>query len=576
MDNQSQYPLSGNNELLINQNYESGQIFGENYPDGNISVVNGSSPVNIDQYNLADYSLLLNSNVTAPEFSTYNTNDIQLNPIAYDANSYLYNIQSTNYNNFPITDSINYTGTKKKPKEYILILPLYLSGYQYDTTNQSNYISQTTSYDKQPNSILVDYGYGGNNTSDIYNQCITAPTTSLITFVDQNQNNLNNLSFQNEYVTNNDNTQLQNVVETYPNGFYSQNLNVNMDPYYLTQSDNNNNNNNSIDIGTYNLTSDYNTYNLNQPIEETISQPYQNNLSSENNNNNSNSNNLGVIRTSNKHIDSAYLIKSMPISKNSHNRISLPPVVIIPTSKEEYTPIKEKRYIQKVKALYGKREKIIIPAYDNTYDISNNNNFIITDQNNNNIQNTQNIIISENNNNYIPSNENYASGNVDNYIQNTQNDLLSGQDNNYIQSTENVVIYGQENNNALNYEDNNIYGQENNFISNAENTYISGQESNYLSTNDSNNNSISKENNLYLQTPKTTKTTNTILPPRTSFIEKPTCFRTPIKKVCHKKYFSTGVRATSPLRYTGETSTNFVSLSPKKTPLMENGVEFGI
>ena len=562
MDYQSQYLLSGNNELLLNQNYESGQVFGENYIDGNISLVNGSSPVNIDQYSLTDYSQLLNSNITAPEFSTYNTNDIQLKPISYDTNYYLYNIQSTNYNNYPITDSMNYTGTKKKSKEYILILPLYLSGYQYDTTNQSNYISQTTSYDKQPNSILVDYGYGDNNTSDIYNQCITTPTTSLITSVDQNQNNLNYLSFQNEYITRNNNTQLENVVETYPNDFYSQNRNVNMDPYYLTQSYDNNN----IDTGSYNLTSDHNTYNLNQPIEETISQPYQNNLNSEINKYNSNSNNLGVIRTSNKHIDSAYLIKTMPISKNAHNRISLPPVVIIPTSKEEYTPIKEKRYIQKVKALYGKREKVIIPAYDNTNNISNNNNFIITEQNNNNIQNTQNIIISENNNNYIPSNENYAiSENVDNYIQNTENALMSGKENNYIQNTENVVIYGQENN-ALNYENNNIYGQENNFISNAENTYISGQESNYLSTNDSNSNSISKDNNLYLQTPKATRTTNIILPPRTSFIEKPISFRTPIKKVYHKKYYSTGVRATSPLRYTGETSTNFVSLSPKKLP----------
>jgi hypothetical protein len=41
-----------------------------------------------------------------------------------------------------------------------------------------------------------------------------------------------------------------------------------------------------------------------------------------------------------------------------------------------------------------------------------------------------------------------------------------------------------------------------------------------MSTNDSNNNSISRENNLYLQTPKINRTTNTILPPRTSFIEK--------------------------------------------------------
>lgn len=570
MDNQYQYLLYGNNELLLNQNYKSGQIFGENYPDGKMSVVNGLSPMNINQYNLTNYSQSLNNNVEVPEFSTYNTNNIQLKPIANDTNTYLYNFQSTNYNNYPITNSVNYTGTKNKSKEYILILPLYLSGYQYiNTTNQSNYLTQATSYDKQPKSILVDYGYGDNNTNDISNQYITASTTFLTTSVEQNQNNLNNLSLKNEYIASYNNTQLQNVVENYTNDFYSQNINANMDPYYLTQSYNNN-----IDAGSYNLTSNYNTYNLNQQIEETISQPYQNNLSTENNNYNSNINNLGIIRSSNKHIDSAYLIKSMPISKRSHNRISLPPVVIIPKSKDEYTPIKIKRYIQKVKALGGKRKKVIIPAYDNTYNISNNNNYIITEQNNNNIPTTQNIIISENNNNYIPSNENYViSGNTDNYIQNTENVLISGQENNYIQNTENVVIYGQENNNDLNYENNNIYGQENNFIPNTENTYISGQESNYLSTNDSNNNSISRENNLYLQTPKINRTTNTILPPRTSFIEKRISFRTPIKKASHKKYYSTGVRATSPLRYSGKASSNFVSLSPIKTPIMENGLE---
>ena len=570
MEYQSQYLLNGNNELLSNQNYESGQVFGKNYQDGNISSVNGLSQVNIDQYNLTDYSQSLNNKVTVPEFSTYNTNNIQLKPISYDNNSYLYNFQNTNYNNYPLTNSIKYTGTKKKSKEHILILPLYLSGYQYIATkNQSNYLSQATSYDTQPKSILVNYEYGDNNTID-NNQYITSSTNFLATSFEQNQNNLNNFSLQNGYVANYNNTQLQNAIETYPNDFYAQNKNVNIDPYCLTQSYDNN----KIYSDSYNITPNYNTYNLNQPIEETISQPYKNNLNTVYKEDNSNLNNLGVIRSSNKHIDSAHLIKSMPISKNSHNRISLPPVVIIPRSKKEYTPIKMKRYIQKVKPLGGKRQKVIIPAYDNAYNISNNNNFIITEQNNNTIPITQNIIISENNSNYIPSNDNYVtSENTYNYIQNTENALMSVQENNYTQNSENAVMYGQENNNALITENNIIYGQENNFIPNTENAYISGQESNYPSTNDSNNNSISRENNLYLQTPKINRTTNIILPPRKSFIEKPISFRTPIKKVSHKKYFSTGVRATSPLRYSGEDSTNFVSLSPIKTPIMENGLE---
>ena len=74
----------------------------------------------------------------------------------------------------------------------------------------------------------------------------------VITSVEQNQNNLNNLSLKNEYIASYNNTQLQNVVENYTNDFYSQNINANMDPYYLTQSYNNN-----IDAGSYNLTSNY-------------------------------------------------------------------------------------------------------------------------------------------------------------------------------------------------------------------------------------------------------------------------------------------------------------------------------
>ena len=569
MDNQSQYLLFGNNEKLLNQNYESGQAFGESYPNGNISVVNGLSLGNITQYNLIDNSQSFNNNLSVPKFSSYNTNNIQLKSNAYDTNSYLYNYQNKKNNNYQITNSINYTGTKNKSKEHVLILPLYLSGYQYiATTNPSNYLSQAVSYDNQPKSILVDYGYGINKTNDINNQYISTSTNFFTTAVEQNQNNLNNLSLQNGYITNYNNTQLQNVVETYPNDFYSQNKNVNIDPYYLTNSYYNN-----IDTSSSNITSNYNTYNLNQPKEEIAFQPYKNNLNSVYKEDNSNLNNFGVIRSSNKHINSAYLIKSMPISKNSHNRISLPPVVIIPSSKEEYTPIKMKRYIQKVKALNGKREKVIIPAYNNTYNISNNNNFIITEQNNNNIPTTQNIIISENNNNYVPSNENFAiSGNTSNYIQNIENALMSGQENNYIQNTENVAIYGQEKNNALNSESNNKYGNENNYIPNNENAYISSQENNYPLTNENKNYSISRESNLLLQTPKIMRTTNKILPPRKSFIEKRISFRTPIKKVSDKKYYSTGVRATSPLRYSGEASTNIVSLSPIRTPLIENVV----
>ena len=569
MDNQSQYLLYGNNEILLNQNYGNSQTFGGSYPNSNLSKVNVLSAVNIDQYNLTDYSQPLNNNLTVAEFSKYDSNNIQLKPLTYDTNSYLYNFQNTNYNNYPTTNSIKFTGKKNKPKENILILPLYLSGYQYiATTNPANYLSQTTSYDIQPKSILVDYGYGSNN--NINNQYIATSTTALSSPVELNQNNLNGLSLQNGYITNYPNTQSQNVVETYPNDFYLQNINVNMDPYYITNSYDNSNINN----GSYNLTSNYNNFNLNEPIEKTISQPYNNYFSSVNNNYNSNMNNLGVIRSSNKHIDSAYLIKSMPISKNSHNRISLPPAIITPKSKEEYTPIKIKRYIQKAKALNGKREKVIIPAYDNTYsNISTNNNYILTQQDSNNIQTTQNIFISENNN-YIPSNENFViSGNENNYIQNTQNTFLPLQENNYIQNTENVDIYGQENNNAQNIETTIIYGEESNFIPNTENAYINGQESNYPSSNKNNINSISRENNLYLQTPKINRTTNLVLPPRKSFIEKPITFRTPIKKVSHKPYFSTGVRATSPLRYSGDTSTNLVSLSPIKTPLIKNGVE---
>ena len=569
MDNQSQYLLFGNNEILFNQNYGNSQAFVGSYPNSNISEVNDLSTVNIGQYNLTDYSQPLNNNLTVSEFSKYDSNNIQLKPITCDTNSYLYNFQNTNYNNFPITNSIKFTGKKNKPKENILILPLYLSGYQYiATTNPANYLSQTTSYDIQPKSILVDYGYGSNN--NINNQYIATSTTALSSPVEVNQNNLNGLSLQNGYITNYTNTQSQNVVETYPNDFYLQNINTNIDPYYITNSYDNS----LINNGSYNLTSNYNTYNLNEPIEKTISQPYNNYFSSVNNNYNSNMNNLGVIRSSNKHIDSAYLIKSMPISKNSHNRISLPPAIITPKSKEEYTPIKIKRYIQKAKALNRKREKVIIPAYDNAYNnISTNNNFILTQQDNNNIPATQNIIISENNN-YIPSNGNFViSGNENNYIQNTQNTFLPLQENNYIQNTENVDIYRQENNNSQNIETTIIYGEESNFIPNTENVYINGQESNYLLSNKNNNNPISRENNLYLQTPKINRTTNLVLPPRKSFIEKPITFRTPIKKVSHKPYFSTGVRATSPLRYSGNTSTNLVSLSPIKTPLIKNGVE---
>lgn len=554
MDNQPQYFLYENNDILLNQNYESGQVFEASYPDGNISVSNDLSSVNISQYCLTDNSQALNNNVTVPEFSLSDSNNIQSKPITYDTNSYLYNFQNTNYNNYPITNSINYTGNNNKLKEQILILPLYLSSYQYLTTsNPTNYLSQITSYDNQPNSILVDYGYDNNNISDINNQYITS-TSALTTQV-------NDLSLQNGYIPNYNNSQLQDVVENYPNDFYVQNKNVNMDPYYITNSYDNN----KINADSYNLTSNYNTYNLNSSKEEIISQSYQNNLNTVYNEDNSNINNLGGILSSNKHIDSAYLIKSFPISKKSPNRISLPPAVIIPNSKDEYTPIKMKRYIQKVKALSPKREKVVIPAYDNIYNFSNDNNFFITEQENNSIQTTQNVILSENNN-YDLRNENVViSGNDNNYIQNTENILTSVQENNYIINTENAIIYGQESNNDLNNENAIIYGEENNVLPNIENTYNSRKDSSYPSTNENSNNIISKENNIYLHTPKIIRTTNKILPPRRSFLEKHSSFRTPIKKAFHKKYYSTGVRATSPLRYSGEASTNLVSLSPIRT-----------
>ena len=105
---------------------------------------------------------------------------------------------------------------------------------------------------------------------------------------------------------------------------------------------------------------------------------------------------------------------------------------------------------------------------------------------------------------------------------------------------------------------NEISEQNNNYSTKNENYTSSEEGNNYLPTND-NTNIISGDDNIYTQTLNKTKEINKILPPRKSFIQKPLSFKVPKKRRSQRlDYNSAGVRATSPLFFSGDSSNNLV------------------
>ena len=658
------------------QNFKNNQLLRNNNPYNNISA-NQLSAMNIGYAQ----TLPLYNNAVVPQISLYNQNNTQLKPISYANNSYLYTLQNTNYNQIVTANPTNYLITPQQQE-----LPFNTT----DNGLRTSYPYSIPLYNMQPSTVLVNPGYAYNNISNINTQYANTLTTPLTIPVQLVPNYRTSLLLQNGYVKNYNNAQIQNIL-TSPNNLYLPNQKLNMVPRYETKSYEPEEEN----TDTNNLIPNYNIVNTNETIKPITTQTYENNLNTINYYGNINYNNsLGGDFYSNANIQPVYKVQTTPISRQSYQKLALPPMVIVPKSNENYIPIKKKRYVQSVKALNKKREKVIIPAYeknekyipikervsirengnsyipnhdnisnienivtitseqennyipiienkyiseqDNNYIPNNENNVIseqntnyirdienpiISSQNNNYIPNTENLVISEQNNNYITSNPNIAlSSQESNNIPNNENVVTSEQENNYIPNNENVVIIKQENNNIPNnenivisdeqnnnylsndenkYIDNNtISGQkniiyipkvekiivsekENNYLPNAanniiseknnnyiqtnENDVISGEENNYLPTNDDA--IISGEDNIYNQDPNKIKMENKVLPPRKSFIKKPLSFKFPNKKLSKRlDYNSAGVRATSPLYFSGDKATNLAPLSSVKTP----------
>jgi len=437
----------------------------------------------------------LYSNAVVPQLSLYNQNEVQLEPTSYANNSYLYTIQNTNYN------PTNYLITPQQQE---------LSYNITDNGLRTSYPYNIPIYNMQPTSVLVNSGYTYNN---INTQYMNTPTTSLTIPVQIVPNYRTSLLFQNGYAINY-NPQLQNVV-AYPNSFYLQNQQDNALPYETKSYEPE-----EANAKTNNLISNYNVDNISEPVKQMTYQTYDNNVNTINYTGSISSNSVGSEFYSTANIEPEYQVQSMPIPNQPYQKLSLPPTVIIPKSNEDYTQIKKKRYAQIVKPLTKRREKIVIPAYEkyipikerasirqkgNDYiptlnNISNIENKVISQQENNYIPYTENKYNSGQNNNYIPNTENIViSEQINNYIPNTQNPVISEQNNNYIPNTENIVISDQNSNYipsnetvVISEKNNNYYipsknlvisEQNNNNIPNTENLVISGQNNNYTANN---------------------------------------------------------------------------------------------
>ena len=658
------------------QSFENNQFIGENNPYSNI-LVNQLSPLSTGYIQ----SIPLYTNAVVPQPSLYNQNKVQLEPISYANNSYLYTLQNTNYNYYYNQSFIT------NPTNYLIIPQSQEVSYNStDNGLRTSYPYIIPQYNMQPTSAIVNSGYVYSN---INAQYMNTPTTSLTIPVQLIPNYRTSFLFQNGFVTNYNNPQLQNVM-TYPNNLYLQNQ-QNMLPYETKSYEPE-----EQDSDTNNLISNYNFVNKNESVKQMTSQVYENNINTINYNGNINSNSIGGYFYSNTNIGPEYQVQTMPIPNQSYQKLSLPPMVIIPKSNEDYTRIKNKRYAQRVKPLTKKREKVVIPAYEkhisikerisirekgnayiptldnisnienkvtseqennfipnsentyiygqdnnnitnienfaiseqNKYYIRNTDNLVISEQNNNySIPSNENLVISEQNNNYIPNNENidisakdnnYTPNNENiaiseqekNYIPNNENNIISEKEINYIPNNENIVI-NEKNNNYLSNDENNANSERNNYIDNNaisgqnniyipkiekiirieqenndlpniknniiseqnnnniqknENDAITGEENNNLPTND--NTILSGEDNIYNHTPNKIKEENKVLPPRKSFIQKPLSFKFPNKKLSQRlDYNSVGVRATSPLYFSGDTAANLAPLSPVRTPI---------
>ena len=503
------------------QSFENNQFIGENNPYSNI-LVNQLSPVSTGYIQ----TIPLYSNAVVPQLSLYNQNKVQLEPISYANNSYLYTLQNTNYN----------------PTNYLITpQPQKLSYNTTDNGLRTSYPYNIPIYNMQPTSVLVNSGYAYNN---INTQYMNTPATPLAIPVQIVPNYRTSLLLQNGYVTNYNNPQLQNVV-AYPNRFYLQNQQFNVLPYETNSYEPE-----EVNTDTNKLISNYNIVNTSEPVKQITYQTYENAVNTINYSDNVSPNSVGSEFYSTTNIGPEYQVQSMPIPNQPYQKLSLPPTVIIPKSNEDYTQIKKKRYAQKVKPLTKKREKVVIPAYEkyipiierasirekgndyiqtqdnisnienkvtsqqennyipyteNKYASGQNNNYIpnveniiISEQSNNYIQNTENPTISEQNNNYIPNTENIViAENNNNYIPSNENLVISEQNNNYyIPSNENLVISEQNNNNIQNTENLVISGQSNNYITNNQNIALSSQENNNIPNNQ--NIIISEQNNNYI------------------------------------------------------------------------------
>ena len=467
----------------------------ENNPYSNI-LVNQLSPVSTGYIQ----TIPLYSNAVVPQLSLYNQNEVQLEPISYPNNSYLYTLQNTNYN------PTNYLITPQQQE---------LSYNTTDNSLRTSYPYSIPIYNMQPTSVLVNSGYAYNN---INTQNMNTPSTTPLTIPVQIVPNYRaSLLLQNGYVTNYNNPQLQNDI-AYPNSFYLQNQQINVLPYETKSYEPE-----EANADTNNLISNYNVVNISEPVKQITSQTYENTVNTINYTDNISSNSVGsefYSAASTANIEPEYQVQSMPFPNQPYQKLSLPPTVIIPKSNEDYTQIKKKRYAQRVKPLTKKREKVVIPAYEkyipikervsirqkgNDYiqahnNISNIENKVISEQENNYIPYTENKYNSWQNNNYIPNTENIVnSDQINNYIPNTQNPVISEQNNNYIPNTENIVISEQNNNYipsnetvVISEQNNNYYipsknlvipEQNNNNIPNTENLVISGQNNNYTANN---------------------------------------------------------------------------------------------